>query len=298
MNELEKKQAQIEKGKIDDGKIKMTMNDPSLRGKVTSRITDPGGVVYWYIRFNVLLDAASVTKRSMNVTDIKNGYIMHVIITYDNTRNLIVLNPMDLYRQNDYYMLNVSRKVRSNKGRPMQKPVHIMFKIVGDKISDFEVIKDTARIPRPKKKPESVRRAEMREFMTQDEPPPEENAENAVESEKPEKPKARPQLPFGKISVQVQLAVLGLVWLGLSLFFNNFFVTLSGIILLFLGLIHLVAQLAKKQIRSTIYYDLGVRRFNAGNYPAANIYFKKSFALNPKNEMAQFGLKKSEKYLD
>jgi len=276
----------IENAKIDAGKIKMTVNDPALKGKITSKITDPDGTVYWYIRFNTPLDPDTVTKHTMNVTE-TNGYIMNVIITYDSTRNLIVLNPMDLYRQNEYYILSVSTKVKSNKGRPLSKPVHIMFKIVGDQISEFQVLKDGVKVPKPRKKPASVRRAEIRELMT----------EQAHEEDPVKKVVGMPSLPFGRLSVKVQLAVLGLVWLALSLFFNNFFVTLLGIGLLLLGLIHICIQLSKRQTRSAIFYDLGVRRFNAGDYQAADVHFKKSYELNPRNELAEHALEKNAKIL-
>ena len=283
MNEQEKKLAQA---KLDAGKIKMMVNDPALKGKITSKITDPDGTVYWYIRFNTPLDPESVTKHTMNVTE-TNGYIINMIITYDVTRNLIVLNPMDLYRQNEYYILTVSTKVRSAKGRPLQKPVHIMFKIVGDEISEFQVLKDSVKVPKPRKKPAKVRRAEIMELATT-------QAEDGVVGKKDV---GMPKLPFGRLSVKVQLAILGLVWLALSLFFNNFYVTLTGVSLLVLGLVHVCAQLAKKQTRAAILYDLDVRRFNAGDYREANVYFKKAAALDPKNELAAFALTKVTQYV-
>ena len=310
--------------KLDTGRIKMRMSDPALKKKITTNITDPGGTVYWYIRFNIALDPASVTKHTMNVTE-RNGYILNVIFTYDSRSNLIVLNPMDLYRQNEYYILNISKKVRPARGRPLSKSVHIMFKILGEQISDFQVLKNSA-VPKPRKKPVSVRRAEIKELMAAQAyeaaqaqaleelaaPTPEEETvllpienetsapptqEAAAQPVQPpdkhiKKVVGKPILSYGRLAVKVQLAILGLIWLVLSFFFANFYVTLVGIILVILGLAHICAQLAKARTRAAVYYDLGVWRFNSAKYAKANSLFQKSQKLNPNNEMTQYALTK------
>lgn len=280
----------LERAKLDASNIKMMVNDPSLKGKITSNITDPGGSVYWYIRFNTPLDPESVTKHTMNVTE-RNGYILNTLITYDATRNLIVLNPTDLYRQNEYYILNISKKVRSGKGKSLTKPVYILFKLMNDQISEFQILKDTAQVPKPRKKPVSVRRAEIREYM----------AAQAFNSENEDTPPKwtgrRPTLPFGQFAVKLQLAILGLIWLVLSFFFGNFYVILAGVCLVILGLAHICVQIVKPRIRAAILYDLGVRRFNIGRYTAAMRLFQKSFKLDSNNEMTQYALVKTEHYI-
>jgi len=284
---MDEREKTLQQAKLDAGNIKMMVSDPTLKNRIKSNITDPDGSVYWYIRFNTLLDPDSVTKYTMNVTDTK-GYILNIIITYDDARNLIVLNPMDLYRQNEYYILNISKKVRSNKGRPLKKPVYIMFKLIDDMISEFKVIKDTASVPKARKKPVNVRRAELMELMTQTayEPNPQVG-----------KLSAKPTLPYGNIAVKVQLAILGLIWLILSFFFANFYVTLAGVSLLIMGLLHIAIQLFKPTVRAAICYDLGVRRFNRGNYAAALGHFERSQELDERNIMTQYALRKVQMFV-
>ena len=284
MNDRHKK---LEQARLDTDKVRMLVSDPSLKKKITTNITDPGGGVYWYIRFNTPLDAASVTKHTMNITE-KNGYIINSIITYDTTRNLIVLNPMDLYRQNEYYILYISKKVCSSRGKPLAKPVYIMFKLLDDRIEEFHILTDSALVPKLRKKPDSVRRSEIREYMT---------AQAFAPSSRVPKLTGRPTLPFGSFVLRLQLAILGLVWLILSFFFDNFYVTLIGISLVILGLIHIIMQVLRPRIRSAIFYDMGVRRFNDGRYHAAQRHFEKSIRLDPYNEMTQYALVKVEHYI-
>jgi len=285
---MKEKLEAMEKAKMESDNIKMMVSNPNLKGKITTNITEPNGQVYWYIRFNTLLDSDSVTKHSMNVTE-TNGYIINTIITYDATRNLIVLNPCDLYRQNEYYLLNISTKVRSDKGKPLPKSVHIMFKLKGDEISDFKVIKNTAGMPRPRKKPLAVRRAEIMELMearNNDTPPPNPKKKAA----------ARPVLPYGPVMLRVQLAVLGVIWLGFSLMFNNFYVTLIGLSLVLLGFVHIIAQLTKKRTRSAINYIRGVMHFNKGRYREAQQLFNKAVAQDAKNDLAKYAAGKVKLY--
>jgi len=283
----------MEKAKMDSKNIKMMVSDTKLKGKITTNITEPNGTVYWYIRFNTPLDPDSVTKHSMNVTE-TNGYILNVIITYDSTRNLIVLNPCDLYRQNEYYILNISTKVRSDKGKELSKSVHIMFKLKGDEISEFQVIKNTKGLPKPRKKPESVRRSEIMELMTAQAA---QASRSEPDTQKPiRKTVGKPSLPYGPVALHMQLAMLGLIWVVFSLFFNNFYITLIGLSLVSLGLLHICIQLAKRRTRSAINYTRGVMRFNRGSYGEAQRFFDKSLAQDPYNDLAKYAVAKTKVY--
>ena len=284
---MKEKLEAMERAKLDGENIKMMVSNPALKEKITTKITDPDGAVYWYIRFNTPLDPDSVTKHSMNVTQ-TDGYIINVIITYDPTRNLIVLNPCDLYRQNEYYLLNISTKVRSDKGKPLSKSVHIMFKLKGDEISDFKVIKNTAGLPKPRKKPDAMRRAEIMELMTAldyDEGPA-----------PPQKTVGQPSLPYGPITLHLQLAVLGLIWMTFSFFFNNFYVTLIGLSLVMLGFVHICVQLTKRRTRAAINYTRGVMQFNKGKYNQAQRFFDKSLALDANSDLAKYASAKVKLY--
>ena len=283
---MQEKHELIENAKIENENIKLMVSNPELKGKITTKITDPNGTVYWYIRFNTTLDPNSITKHSMNVTQ-TDGYIINTIITYDSERNLIVLNPCDLYRQNEYYLLNISTKVRSDKGKPLPKSVHIMFKLKGDEISDFKMIKNTAGLPKPRKKPESMRRAEIRELM---------EARTSEDTAKIRMSVGRPSLPYGPVALKMRIAVVGLIWLGISLFLGNFYVTLIGFGLILLGLAHICIQLAKPQTRSALKYTRGVMYFNKERYRDAQNCFERSLKLDSDNDLAKYAVYKVKLY--
>ena len=283
---MKEKLEAMERAKMEDDNIKLMVSSPGLKDRITTDITDPGGTVYWYIRFNTPLDPDSVTKHSMNVTE-TNGYIINVIITYDSSRNLIVLNPCDLYRQNEYYLLNISTKVRSDKGKPLPKSVHIMFKLKGDEISEFRMIKNTKGLPKPRKKPERVRRTEIAELM---------EAWNHETPESIRKTVGQPTLPYGPVALKMQLAILGLIWMGFSLFFNNLYITLIGLSLVLLGLVHICIQLARRPTRSILNYTWGVMHFNGGRYGAAQRFFEKARNLDPYSDLAKYAAAKVKLY--
>ncbi|MDR2168341.1 MAG: hypothetical protein LBE35_10925 [Clostridiales bacterium] len=281
-----RKHEAIQKSKIDAGNIVLKSTDPKLRSRISTNITDPGGAVYWYIRFNTVLDGESVSKHTMNVTDTK-GYILNSIITYDATRNLIVLNPMDLYRQNEYYILNISKKVRSAKGNPLKRSVHILFKLVNNEITEFEMLQSTA-VPKARKKPASLKRKEIQELM---------RVKTYSQDVDVKKNVGSPTLPFGAIGVKIHWAVIGLLLMVGSMFVQQTFVILGAMSLAALGMLHVLLQLRKKPIKSSLAYTVGVVRFNGGKYKKAQKSFRRATSLNPGNELAEYALNKVEYYL-
>jgi hypothetical protein len=281
-----KKHDIIQKSKIDAGNIVLRASDPKLASRISTNITDPGGAVYWYIRFNTLLDGESVSKHTMNVTDTK-GYILNSIITYDARRNLIVLNPMDLYRQNEYYILNISKKVRSAKGRPLAKSVHILFKLVNNEISEFEMLQSTA-VPKPRKKPASLKRKEIQELLRT------KTYSNKVDMEKNI---GSATLPFGPLGVKIHWAVIGLVLMLGSIFVQNTTVIIVAMTLAALGMIHVLMQLRKRTVKSSLAYTMGVIRFNSGKYKKAQKAFAKAINQDPGNELAEYATNKVQYFL-
>jgi len=281
-----KKQKALEKSTIKTDKIKLSVSDTNLSDKVFTNIIDPKGAVYWYIRFNTILDSDSVSKFTMNITE-TNGYIIDSIITYDTTRNLIVLNPTDLYRKNEYYMLNISENVRSAKGRPLGKSVHILFKILGaDKISEFEVLKDNAAIPIAREKPKNIRKAEMAEL-----------ARFKAFTEGMISPKGLPVLPQPQMpSVNIFPAFFGVMAMLLSILFGSTSIIILSVAISVFGVFHLIRQLKKDIIRSDINYIFGVNRFNKGLYAKALSSFTKAAKLNPENSLAQLAAIKTKKH--
>jgi len=277
----------IEKNTINTGNLLIKSTDSSLRGKIKTNIVEPDGTIYWYIRFNMSLDPASVSKYTMNVTE-RSGYILNTIITYDERRNMIVLNPTDLYRQNEYYLLNISKKVKSAKGTHLKKSVHILFKLLDDKISEFEILKNTANLPRPRKKPKSIRRAERQELAASkiyaDSGPIHQNI-------------GTPNLPYGPMHVNPLLALIGVVLLGISIYVQNYYFSLGALVICIIGILHVVFQGIRKRARSAFSYMFGVILFNFSRYPSAERRFKKALNLDPTNELAEYAIGKVSFYL-
>jgi len=281
-----RKHNSIQKSKIDAGNIQISSTDQKLSTRIATNIVDPDGTVYWYIRFNTLLDGTTVSKHTMNVTDTK-GFILNSIITYDASRNLIVLNPMDLFRQNEYYILNISTKVRSAKGKPLSKSVHILFKLVNNEISDFEMLKATAA-PKPRKKPASMKRKEIEELMRVKAYTRESGIEKSV---------GQPTLPFGSLKVKIHLAVFGLLLMVASVFTQNMVFVIVAMSIAALGTIHVLLQMQRKDVKSAISYTMGVVRFNGGKFKKAQKAFQRANALDPKNELAEYAISKVEYFL-
>jgi len=276
-----KKHEAVQRSKIDAGNIVLKSNDPNLKTRIATNITDPNGAVYWYIRFNTLLDGESVSKYTMNVTDTK-GFILNSIITYDASRNLIVLNPMDLFRQNEFYILNISTKVRSAKGKPLSKPVHILFKLVNNEISEFQMLQNTA-VPKARKKPASVKREEIKELM---------RVKTYSKDATVEKSVGQATLPFGSLGIKLHWAIIGLILMMGSIFTQDTYFIIGAMVLAAFGVVHVLLQLRKKEVKSSIAYARGVMRFNSGKYEKARKLLDRAVGLNPKNELAEYAANK------
>jgi len=261
--------------------------NPAMKSKISTNITEPDGNVYWFIRFNISLDPVSVSRSTMNITDTK-GYILNSIITYDDTRNLIVLNPMDLYRQNEYYILNVSKKVKSAKGKPLNKSIHILFKIMNNEISEFEILKSTANVPKPRKKPAKMRRQEIQELMTVKAYSKQVDIQQSV---------GEAILPYGSLGIKLHWAIIGLTLMTASLFTQSTNLIIGGMAMAVLGLVHIIAQMRRKPIKSSISYAFGVAHFNKGRYPQAQRSFRKALEQDPYNELAEYASSKVKYFL-
>ncbi|MCL2576233.1 MAG: tetratricopeptide repeat protein [Defluviitaleaceae bacterium] len=276
------KQQLYEESKIKQNNFVIAAQNPNIKGRITTNITEPDGEVHWFIRFNIPLDPTTVNRNTMNITD-KKGYILNSIITYDDTRNLIVLNPMDLYRQNESYILNVSKKVRPARGKPLKKSIHILFKIVNNEISEFEILKSTANIPKARKKPSSLRRQEVQELLKSKAYSKDVDVIKKVGS---------PTLPYGAIGIKLHLAIIGLSAMTFSLLSQNTIVIIGGMVAALLGFLHIIFQMRKPNIRSAIIYAFGVSAFNKGKYAAAQKSFEKAIEQNHNNELAEYALNK------
>lgn len=267
---------------MSNDRIQVRTSIPSLQNKVQTRITGPSDVIYWYIRFNIQLDEESVSGKTMNVTD-TDGYIMRTVIAYKPKHNMISVSPLDTYEEGRYYLLNISKRVRSAKGKNLRSTIHILFKLLEGKVSDFKVLDKGAEVPTPKPRPKDYdsipKSATPNHFERQ-----------YIDSSPP-----------GKMStvgffVNPVVGILGLILAGVGVFMLNTAITIGGMLLCVAGVIHIGLQIQGTEIKSKMFFNNGVRYFNKERYREAEQAFKQALQVNPKNELAKHGIKKAKIY--
>lgn len=271
---------------MDHGRIRVRTSIPSLENKIQTNIRGRADKIYWYIRFNLELDEESVSGKTMNVTD-TDGYIMRTLIAYKPTHNLISVSPLDTYEENRYYLLNISRQVRSVKGKHLRSTIHILFKLLEGKVDNFEVLdKDmAAEIPIPKPRPADY------DLLPKSDTP--NHFERQYINRSPPGKMATVNVGF---SVNPIIGFLGLILVGVGALLLNSIVITAGAAVCFAGIIHIIAQLNASELKSRRLFNRGVKKFNRERYRAAEQLFRRSLKANPKNELAKHGIRKAEIY--
>lgn len=284
---MDKRQKLYNESTIRNPKIKISTTDPKLKDKIHIDLDGDMDKVYWYIKFNMALDPDSVSRKTMCLME-TNGYILDTIISYDLMRNMIVICPTDIYLQNQYYLLNVTRKVKSVSGQNLKKEIHIMFKIIGDEITEFEILKSTVKIPKAKPRTKEYRKELERKILEAE--GREVNIKGYFEDDRENR------LPYGDLEVNFVVAIIGLVVILIGSFLNIYLMA-AGFVVCVLGLLHILLQLAGRRRRSMFVYNIGVWFYNMSKYEAAHKRFKKALSIYKYNEMAQEALNKSVLYL-
>jgi len=267
--------------------IRLAASDPSLAHKFKIDVDDPTQKVSWYIRFNLDLDAESVNRKTMRVAE-TNGYILDTEISYNERDKAIMLSPRELYEQNAYYILYISGKVKSAKGNPLRKKIHILFKLTDNRITEFRVMKKTDSVPKLKKKPAHLRRplpnaAPMKAFTM------DKKIEKSVEKGK---------LPYAALKVNILVAVLGVLVMCVALGMAQMQVAIGGVILCALGILHIIIQFAKVSNRSVMAYNHGASLFNRKQYKKADRLFEKALLLDERNELAEYAAQKVRYFIE
>ncbi|MCL1988830.1 MAG: tetratricopeptide repeat protein [Firmicutes bacterium] len=264
------------------GRLEVRTSIPGLQDKIQMNLDSTSDTLYWYIKFNTQLDEDSVSGKTMNVTD-TDGYIMRTIISYKPKKHVICVSPLDTYEEGRYYLLNISRRVRSATGQNLRSTIHILFKLVEDNISDFKVLDKGAKVPDPKPRPDDY------DFMPRNATP------NHFERQYIDRS------PKGKMAtdsafVNPALLILGFIIVGVSAAISNMYGTIGGITLAVAGIIHILYQLRDEVLRSKFMFNKGVRAFNRGRYKSAEHSFLRAFEINPDNELAKHGVRKAKIY--
>ncbi|MCL1997988.1 MAG: hypothetical protein FWG65_04390 [Turicibacter sp.] len=255
---------------------------PSLQNKVKMKIKGPVDAIYWYIKFNYALDESTVSGQTMNVTD-TDGYIMRTVISYRPKHNTISVSPLDTYEEDRYYLLNISRRVRSAKGKNLRSTIHILFKLFDNQVSDFKVLEKGAKVPIPRARPADY-----------DSMPPK-TSPNYFER------KYIDSTPPGKMSpvsyfVNPAVVVIGALVAAAGVFMWDVIIIMGGLVVCLLGLLHIAVQLQNAELRSKMSFNKGVKAFNREQYLMAERMFRKAINIDPENELAKYGVRKAEIY--
>jgi hypothetical protein len=265
-------------------RIRVSTSDPRLRDKLQINLTGDVDAVYWYIRFNIPLDEESVNENSMEVTD-TDGYIMRTDISYQATMNRIVISPLDTYEENRYYLLKVSRKVRSAKGQNLRTVISILFKLYRGAISEYKILKKDVPVPPSRPRPGNYDDMQKKRQVT--------HLDNYVEN------LARPP------SARMIQESLGLrLWpgfAGIAAAIVGFFIgsvpTIIGAVVLCIGaMVYIFTSMGTREFRAKAHYNRGVRYFNTMQYARAKEAFNIAVQTDPANELARYAISRTEIY--
>ncbi len=86
------------------------------------------GNFVWRVKFSTPLNPETVNNRFMNVTSL-NHTPLKTSIKYDTITNIIEIEPLEPYAQNESYLLNISKNVKSKGGQTLKNDIQIQFKI-------------------------------------------------------------------------------------------------------------------------------------------------------------------------
>ena len=269
---------------MDNEHIRISTSKPSLKNKVKTNLDGSSDVLYWHIRFNIPLDEATVSGRTMNVTD-TDGYIMRTDITYNPDGHQIVISPLDTYEQNRFYLLNIKKKVRSASGKHMKSTLHILFKLLNNQISEFKTLKKNVQVPKPRPRPSDYdERQAKRKRDTE--------FNQAYLDMSPLDRMTQVSLRINPI-----IGILGIVLICVGIFVGTPLFFGVGALVCACGLAHIIAQLRNRELRSAIWLNRGVRHFNGARYLKAEHAFRQALTHNARNELAEYGLYKVGLYL-
>jgi len=257
-------------------RIRLATSDPKLKDKIKIDIIGSIDTVYWYIRFNIPLDEDSVNENSMEVTDTE-GYIMRTDISYRSVDNRIVISPLDSYEDQRYYLLKVSKKVRSAKGQNLKTVISILFKLYQGEISEYKILRKDMPVPPSRPRPsnyEAMQKGRVPNYL-----------DNYVENA-PKHSKMRTD----SIGMNIWIGLVGLAFAALGVGMSNIIIIGIAALVCVAGVAHIAMQWGNKEYRSKIHYNKGVRFFNKMQYSAAKVSFERALEFNPENQLAKYGL--------
>ena len=266
----------------DESMIRLATSIPSLKNKIQTNIKTNSDIIYWYIRFNIPLDERTISEKTMGVTD-TSGYIMRTDISYDADRNVITISPLDSYEQNRYYILRISKKVKSRKGQGLKSNINILFKLMNSQISNFKILRKEEGIAPARKRPtdydQKYTRSKVYSFNG-----------NVMENVKQDK------LPTAELNINPLLGLFGIVLLAVAIVLKNFIFIGVAVVVCAAGLFYIIKRMQKKEVKSLRTYNKGAKKFNSAQYADAKAYFTKALIEDDTNEYAEYAVNKTEFY--
>ncbi len=263
-----------------DKKIKLDASQRDINKKFKNDIQNTEEKIYWYIKLSLPLDEESVSKKTMKVTDTK-GYIFKTKIIYNKSLELIVIEALEPYKEDEYYILHISKEVRAESLKHLKKDVHILFKIKGGEVFEFKELGDNVVIPKTRKKPkQQPTKSKVYSFQKEN--------EEVTPGDK---------LPYASIKFNPFIAIAGVPLFLIGIFLKNQTIIALGGVVAFVGFAHIIMQVSKREFRATLNYNLGVVSFNKEKYKKANKRFKKALNIDSYNEYAEYALNKVSFFL-
>ncbi len=265
---------------IHNERIEIATNSSELRDKIRLDVF-VGKPVSWYILFNIPLDKSTVSHKTMNVTE-TDGSLLDVDIHYEEDKNLIVIDPVSAYEDNSYYILNISTKVKSKKGNALKREIHVLFKLVGNKIAEHLVLPESVRVPKPHRN-KNRSKAKAKQSVSKYYSFMQDRSFQGTGV-------GSPTLPIAPVGLRLWLLIVGLVTAIVSVWLNNLPMMLGALGLNLLIVIYICIRGFSR--RSIIQYNLGAIWFNAGRYNFASKFFRRALRIDETNEFAEYALNK------
>ena len=209
---------------------------------------------------------------------------MRTDIAYDAVKNRIVISPLDTYEENRYYLLRISRKVRSKRGQRLKTHINILFKLINKQISEYKILRQDVEIPPAKRRPPNydVVHTRSKVYSTDG---------NEIESVRQDK------LPTADLNINILPGVVGLLLTIGSVFVGNAVFIILSVLVCAGGLTYMFRQFTKPENRSIRLYNRGAKKFNHEKYDSAKYLFQRAYMLNENNDYVEYALYKVEFYL-
>jgi len=257
-------------------KIRLATSDPKLKDKIKIDLSGSIDAVYWYIRFNIPLDEASVNDNTMEVTDTE-GYIMRTDISYQVKLNRIMISPLDSYEEQRYYLLKISKKVCSAKGQGLKTAISILFKLYQGSISEYKSLRGDVPVPSSKPRPGNYDELQKNRVPN--------DLDNYVVNRATHTP-----MKTESVGMNLMIGIIGMILAGVGIIMNEIYIIVGAVTICLGGVAHIYVQWRRRGFRSNIHYNKGVRFYNKMQYTAAKASFEKALEYDPTNELAKYGL--------